>query len=50
MKIIKEILKILKKELSSFDEIPSIFEFMQLENYLSDLLCIKVDLVMEKSY
>ena len=35
--------------LVTFDEIPSLLEFLQLENYLSDLLSIKVDLVMEKS-
>ena len=36
--------------LVSFNEIPSLLEFMQLENYLSDLLGVKVDLVMEKSF
>ena len=35
--------------LVSFNEIPSLLEFMQLENYLSDLIGIQVDLVMEKS-
>ena len=30
-----------------FDEIPSLFRFVALENYLSDTLGVKVDLVMK---
>jgi hypothetical protein len=33
--------------LVDFDEPPSLFKFLELENYLSDLLDIKVDLVMK---
>ncbi|HYG62738.1 MAG TPA: nucleotidyltransferase family protein [Thermoanaerobaculia bacterium] len=32
--------------LVSFEELPSLFGFLALENYLSDLLGLKVDLVM----
>ena len=35
--------------LVSFSEAPSLFKFIALENYLSDILGIKVDLVMEKA-
>ena len=35
--------------LVSFSETPSLFRFMALENYLSEVLGIKVDLVMEKA-
>ncbi len=31
----------------NFDETPSLLKFIELENYLTDLLGIKVDLVME---
>jgi predicted nucleotidyltransferase len=33
--------------LVSFDKVPSLLRFIQLENYLTDLLGVKVDLVME---
>lgn len=33
--------------LVDFDETPSLFEFIELEGYLSDLLDVKVDLVMK---
>ena len=33
--------------LIEFDEPPSLFEFIRLENYLSDILGVKVDLVMK---
>ena len=32
--------------LVEFDRVPSLFEFIRLERYLSELLKIKVDLVM----
>ena len=32
--------------LVAFDKIPSLLRFIELENYLSDLLDVKVDLVM----
>ena len=35
--------------LVEFDETPSLFEFIELETYLSDLLGVKVDLVMKKA-
>ena len=35
--------------LVEFDEPPSLFEFIRLENQLSDLLDIKVDLVMKEA-
>lgn len=35
--------------LVTFDEIPSLFKFVELENYLGDRLDIKVDLVMKDS-
>ena len=35
--------------LVDFDEAPSLFEFIRLENDLSDLLGVKVDLVMRDS-
>ncbi len=35
--------------LVEFDRVPSLFEFIQLERYLSQLLAIKVDLVMKSS-
>lgn len=35
--------------LVEFDEAPSLFEYVNLENYLSDLVGIKVDLVMKKT-
>lgn len=44
-----------QKELSDidilveFDEIPSLFQFVRLENYLSEILQIKVDLVMKEA-
>ncbi|OLS32205.1 MAG: hypothetical protein HeimAB125_11140 [Candidatus Heimdallarchaeota archaeon AB_125] len=44
-----------QKELSDLDilvdffEIPSLFQFTRLENYLSDILKIKVDLVMKET-
>ena len=33
--------------LVEFNETIDLFEFIQLENYLSDILCCKVDLVMK---
>ena len=33
--------------LVDFAEVPSLFEFIELESYLSDLLGVKVDLVMK---
>jgi predicted nucleotidyltransferase len=33
--------------LVAFKEIPSLFKFIELENYLTDILKIKVDLVMQ---
>ena len=44
-----------QKELSDLDilveffEIPSLFQFIRLENYLSEILQIKVDLVMKEA-
>ena len=35
--------------LVEFDRVPSFFEFIRLERYLSELLKIKVDLVMKSS-
>ena len=35
--------------LVTFSEAPSLFGFIRLENYLSDLLGVKVDLVMKDS-
>lgn len=35
--------------LVEFERAPSLFEYIDLENYLSDLVGIKVDLVMKKS-
>jgi predicted nucleotidyltransferase len=35
--------------LVSFTEVPSLFKFIELEDYLSNLLGIKVDLVMKSS-
>jgi predicted nucleotidyltransferase len=35
--------------LVSFSETIDLFMFGQLENYLSDILCVKVDLVMKDS-
>ena len=35
--------------LVEFDETPSLFEFIKLEMYLSELLGVKVDLVMKKA-
>jgi len=35
--------------LVSFTEVPSLFRFIELEDYLSNLLGIKVDLVMKSS-
>ena len=33
--------------LVAFKEIPSLFKFIELENYLTDIIKIKVDLVMQ---
>ena len=33
----------------TLDEVPTLFEFLETENYLSDELGIKVDLVMKDS-
>lgn len=33
--------------LVDFDEVPSLFELVELQDYLSDLLKVKVDLVMK---
>ena len=35
--------------LVEFEEIPSLFKFIEIENYLSNILGIKVDLVEKKS-
>jgi predicted nucleotidyltransferase len=35
--------------LVSFDEVPTLFQFVKFENYLSDELGVKVDLVMKDS-
>jgi hypothetical protein len=35
--------------LVTFDEVPTLFRFVALENYLSDELGVKVDLVMKDS-
>ncbi len=35
--------------LVTFTEVPGLLEFLKLENYLSDLLNVKVDLVMKDS-
>jgi hypothetical protein len=35
--------------LVTFDEVPSLFRFVALENHLSDSLSVKVDLVMKDS-
>jgi len=35
--------------LVTFDEVPSLLTFIAIENYLSDLLGVKVDLVMKDS-
>jgi len=35
--------------LVEFDRVPSLFEFVRLERYLSELLKIKVDLVMKSA-
>ena len=35
--------------LVEFDETPSLFEFIELETYLSELFGVKVDLVMKKA-
>ncbi len=35
--------------LVTFDEVPTLFKFVALENYLSDFLGIRVDLVMKES-
>lgn len=35
--------------LVTFDEVPTLFRFVALENYLSDELGVKVDLVMKNS-
>jgi predicted nucleotidyltransferase len=35
--------------LVEFDRVPSLFEFIRLERYLSQLLKIKVDLVMKSA-
>lgn len=35
--------------LVEFDEVPSLLKFIGLENYLSDLLGVKVDLVMKSA-
>ena len=32
-----------------FEEVPSLFKFIEIENYLSNILGIKVDLVEKKS-
>ena len=34
--------------LVSFDEVPSLLKFVGIENYLSDLLGVKADLVMKR--
>lgn len=35
--------------LVTFDEVPSLFKFVELENYIADEIGIKVDLVMKDS-
>ena len=35
--------------LVKFEEVPSLFKFIEIENYLSNILGIKVDLVEKKS-
>ena len=35
--------------LATFDEVPSLFQLVSLENHLSDLLGVKVDLVLRDS-
>lgn len=35
--------------LIAFDETPGLLKFIELENYLTDLLGIKIDLVMEEA-
>jgi len=35
--------------LVTFDEVPTLFRFVAMENYLSDTLGVKVDLVMKES-
>ena len=35
--------------LVSFSQTPSLFRYVELENYLSDLLGVKVDLVMQEA-
>jgi predicted nucleotidyltransferase len=35
--------------LVAFDQAPGLLEFVELENYLSDALGVKVDLVMQES-
>ena len=35
--------------LVEFEEVPSLFKFIEIENYLSNILGIKVDLVEKKS-
>ncbi len=35
--------------LVEFDRVPSLFQFIRLERYLSELLAMKVDLVMKSS-
>ncbi len=35
--------------LVEFEEVPTLFEFIRLENYLSKVLGVKVDLVMKSS-
>ena len=35
--------------LVEFDRVPSFFEFMRLERYLSELLKVKIDLVMKSA-
>ena len=35
--------------LVEFDRVPSLFEFIRLEHYLSELLKIKIDLVMKSA-
>ncbi len=35
--------------LVEFEEVPTLFEFIRLENYLSEVLGVKVDLVLKRS-
>ena len=35
--------------LVDFEEVPGLFQFIEIENYLSDILDVKVDLVMKDS-